>query len=155
MSTSPRLLPSVNKYQYRSNLQDVLRNATATVFLKHYISNLRYRLPTLFMTCDLWPAKTNCRETDARSYLVSGEDKTWTKGPWTPTLNRVHGPLSWTGSINPLPWTGPWTLFFKDLTRCFSQIFSCAYVLCLHMCSRKTVKLTRSRTDSRYEQAEV
>ena len=45
--------PSVNKYQYRSNLQDVLRNATVTVFLKHYISNLRYCLPTLFMTCDL------------------------------------------------------------------------------------------------------
>ena len=49
--------PSVNKYQYRSNLQDVLRNATVTVFLKHYISNLRYCLPTLFMTCDLWPSK--------------------------------------------------------------------------------------------------
>ena len=24
-----------------------------TAFLKHYISNLRYRLPTLFTTCDL------------------------------------------------------------------------------------------------------
>ena len=23
---------------------------------------------------------------------ISGEDKTWTRGPWTPTLDRVHGP---------------------------------------------------------------
>ena len=53
VTTSPLLLPSVNKYQYRPNLQDVLRKATVTVFLKHYISNLRYRLPTLFMARDL------------------------------------------------------------------------------------------------------
>ena len=24
---------------------------------------------------------------------VRGEDKTWTRGSWTPTLDRVHGPL--------------------------------------------------------------
>ena len=29
-----------------------------------------------------------------------GEDKTWTPGPWTPTSDPVHGPLSWTGSID-------------------------------------------------------
>ena len=34
-----------------------------------------------------------------------GEDKTWTRGPWTPSLDRVHGPCSWTGSMNPLSWT--------------------------------------------------
>ena len=53
VTTSPLLLSSVNKYQYRPNLQDVLRKAIVTVFLKHYISNLRYRLPTLFMARDL------------------------------------------------------------------------------------------------------
>ena len=31
-----------------------------------------------------------------------GEDKTWTRGPWTPTLDQVHRPLSWTGSMDPL-----------------------------------------------------
>ena len=67
-------------------------------------------------------------------------------GAWTTFMDRVHQPTAMDGSMD---------TFFKDLTRCFSQIFSCAYVLCLHMCSRKTVKLTRSRTDSRYEQAEV
>ena len=30
-----------------------------------------------------------------------GEDKTWTRGPWTATLDRVHGLLSWTGSMDP------------------------------------------------------
>ena len=29
-----------------------------------------------------------------------GEDKTWTRGPWTPTLDQVHGPLSWPGSMD-------------------------------------------------------
>ena len=70
VTTSPILLPSVNKYQYRSNLRDGLRNATATIFLKHYISNFRYRLPTLFMTCDLWPAKKPCRFSHASGYLT-------------------------------------------------------------------------------------
>ena len=41
-----------------------------------------------------------------------GEDKTWTRGPWTPTLDRVHGPLSWTGSMDPLSWTGSMDSFF-------------------------------------------
>ena len=36
----------------------------------------------------------------------AGEDKTWTRGPWTPSLDQVHGPLSWTGSMDPLSWTG-------------------------------------------------
>ena len=34
-------------------------------------------------------------ETGFKSFLsrcVTGEDKTWTRGPWTPTLDRVHGP---------------------------------------------------------------
>ena len=30
-----------------------------------------------------------------------GEDKTWTPGPWTPSLDRVHGPPSWTRSMDP------------------------------------------------------
>ena len=30
----------------------------------------------------------------------SGEDKTWTRGPWTPPLDWVHRPLSWTGSMD-------------------------------------------------------
>ena len=34
-----------------------------------------------------------------------GEDKTWTRGPWTPSLDRGHGPLLWTGSMDPLSWT--------------------------------------------------
>ena len=42
-----------------------------------------------------------------------GEDKTWTRGPWTPTLDRVHGPLSWTGSMDPLSWTRSMDTFFK------------------------------------------
>ena len=45
--------------------------------------------------------------------FVTGEDKTWTTGPWTPTLDRVHGPLSWTGSMDPLSWTGSMDTFFK------------------------------------------
>ena len=24
--------------------------------------------------------------------VKTGEDKTWTRGPWAPTLDRVHGP---------------------------------------------------------------
>ena len=38
-----------------------------------------------------------------------GKYKTWTPGPWTPSMDRVHqnmdrvhGPLSWTGSMDPL-----------------------------------------------------
>ena len=57
MTTSRLLFPSVNKYQYRTNLedilQDILRNATTTVFLQHYITKFKFRLPTLSMTCDL------------------------------------------------------------------------------------------------------
>ena len=37
----------------------------------------------------------------------TGEDKTW-----TPTLDRVHGPLSWTGSMDPLSWTRSMDSFF-------------------------------------------
>ena len=55
VTTSRLLFPSVNKYQYRTNLkdilQDILRNATA--FLQHYITKCKFRLPTLSMTCDL------------------------------------------------------------------------------------------------------
>ena len=43
-----------------------------------------------------------------------GEDKTWTRGPWTPTLDRIHGPLSWTGSMDPLSWTGSMDSFFLN-----------------------------------------
>ena len=41
-----------------------------------------------------------------------GEDKTWTRSPWTPSLDRVHGPLSWTGSMDPLSWTRSMDSFF-------------------------------------------
>ena len=41
-----------------------------------------------------------------------GEDKTWTRGPWTPTFDWVHGPLSWTGSMDPLSRTGSMDSFF-------------------------------------------
>ena len=55
--TEKLIFPSVNKYQYRTNLedilQDILRNATTTVFLQHYITKFKFRLPTLSMTCDL------------------------------------------------------------------------------------------------------
>ena len=44
-----------------------------------------------------------------------GEDKTWTRGPWTPSLHRVHGPLSWTGSMDPLSWS--MDSFFKIFIR--------------------------------------
>ena len=36
-----------------------------------------------------------------------------TRGPWTPTLDQVHGLLSWTGSMDPLSWTGSMDSFFK------------------------------------------
>ena len=45
------------------------------------------------------------RESAMGAFL--GEDKTW-----TPTLDRVHGPLSWTGSMDPLLWTGSMDRFF-------------------------------------------
>ena len=46
--------------------------------------------------------------------FLRGEDKTWTRGPWTPTLDRVHGPLSWTGSMDPLSWTRFMDSFFNN-----------------------------------------
>ena len=59
VSTSRLLFLSANKYQYRRNLedflQDIRRNATATVFLQKYTSKFKFRLPTLSMTCNLWP----------------------------------------------------------------------------------------------------
>ena len=52
-------------------------------------------------------------EYNLQNVVKTGEDKTWTRGPWTPTLDRVHGPLSWTGSMDPLSWTGSMDSFFK------------------------------------------
>ena len=40
-------------------------------------------------------------------HIYPGEDKTWTRGPWTPTLDRVHGRDHFHGP-------GPWTLFFNN-----------------------------------------
>ena len=80
-----------------------------------------------------------------------GEDKRWTRGPWTPSLDRVHGPLSWTGSMDSLSWTRSMDSFLIFIRRfCtrsmdtqkqkivpvtlstnahdWSQIFSCAYM---------------------------
>ena len=34
---------------------------------------------------------------------------------WTPSLDRVHGPLSWTGSMHPLSWTRSMHIFLKVL----------------------------------------
>ena len=101
-----------------------------------------------------------------------GEDKRWTRGPWTPSLDRVHGPLSWTGSMDPLSWTRSMDSFFyfykkvlhqvhghskteivrkKDFTRSCRPMLTIDHkylvvltwrTLCLYMCSRKTVKLS-------------
>ena len=46
-----------------------------------------------------------------------GEDKTW-----TPTLDPVHGPLSWTGSMDPLSWTGSIDAFYFDRKNMFKKI---------------------------------
>ena len=32
---------------------------------------------------------------------LSNWRRLWTRGPWTPTLDQVHKPLSWTGSMHP------------------------------------------------------
>ena len=53
MTTSRLLFPSVNKLDLEDILHDILRNATATVFLQKYISKCKFRLPTLSMTCEL------------------------------------------------------------------------------------------------------
>ena len=53
MTTSRLLFPGVNKLDLEDILQDILRNATATVFLQHYITKFKFRLPTLSVTCDL------------------------------------------------------------------------------------------------------
>ena len=41
-----------------------------------------------------------------------GEDKTWTRGPWTPTLDQTT--FIWTGSMDPLSWTGFMDSFFTS-----------------------------------------
>ena len=91
------------------------------------------------------------------------------QGSMDPSLDRVHGPLSWTGSMDPLSWTrsidsfflflyeGQWSLKNtnvvpkKDLTRRCRPMLTIDHkylvvltrrTLCLHMCSRKTVKLS-------------
>ena len=47
-------------------------------------------------------------------WFHGGEDKTW-----TPTLDPVHGPLSWTGSMDPLSWTGSTDAFYFDRKNTF------------------------------------
>ena len=102
--------------------------------------------------------------TDVHFQQMAGEDKTWTRGPWTSSLDRVHGPLSWTRSMDPLSWTGSMDSFFIFIRRfCtrtlknwnsvkkrfdetlstnahnWSQIFSCAhmtYTLLAHVQSQ-------------------
>ena len=42
--------------------------------------------------------------------VTTGEDNTWTHlglGPWTTFMDWVHGPLSWTGSMEPCHGPGP------------------------------------------------
>ena len=58
-----------------------------------------------------------------RIRFIWGKYKTWTPGPWTPSMDRsmdpvhenmdrVHRPLSWTRSMDPLSWTGSMDPFF-------------------------------------------
>ena len=54
------------------------------------------------------------KQAEAQDCRVGGENKTWTRGPWTRTLDRVHRPLSWTGSMDPLSWTGSMDSFFNN-----------------------------------------
>ena len=86
VSTSRLLFLSVNKYQYRRNLedilQDILRNVIATLFLQKYISKFKFRLPTLSMTCNLWPPEETCREINdilkiLREKMNNKADKAW------------------------------------------------------------------------------
>ena len=56
-----------------------------------------------------------------------GEDETWTTGPWTPTLDRVHGPLSWTGSMDPPVMDRVHGQFVLVLD--WSVMFNCAYIV--------------------------
>ena len=56
--------------------------------------------------------KTRKTASQQKNEEETGEDKTWTRGPWTPTLDQVHGPLSWTGSMDPLSWIGSMDSFF-------------------------------------------
>ena len=48
----------------------------------------------------------DCLNISGFELCSKGEDKTWTRGPWTPLLDRVHaplfGPVPWTGSMDPL-----------------------------------------------------
>ena len=65
-----------------------------------------------FLNQSLTKPPSNQKLLDLPLLLVSGEDKTWTRGPWTPTLDQFHGPLSWTRSMDPLSWTGSMDSFF-------------------------------------------
>ena len=60
--------------------------------------------------------------TRERHLFFLGEDKTWTRGPWTPSLDRVHGPLSWTGSMDPLSRTRSMDSFFYFYKKVFHQV---------------------------------
>ena len=51
-----------------------------------------------------------------------GEDKTWTRGSWTPSLDQVHGPLSWTGSMDSLSWTRSMDIFFYFYKKVLHQV---------------------------------
>jgi hypothetical protein len=50
-----------------------------------------------------------CNDHFLFNIIYMGKYKTWTPGPWTPCLDRVHGPPLWTGSMDPLHGPGPWT----------------------------------------------
>ena len=48
-------------------------------------------------------SRVDCLHSELLDFgIKTGEDKTWTPGPWTTSLDRVHGPPLWTGSIDPL-----------------------------------------------------
>ena len=54
-----------------------------------------------------------------RMLQTGGKYKTWTPGPWTPSVDPVHGPGPskygpgpWTGSMDRVHGPGPWTPLF-------------------------------------------
>ena len=55
------------------------------------------------------PAKRALPQIFSDAHVQTGKYKTWTPGPWTPSVDRVHGLgfiKIWTGSMDPLSWTG-------------------------------------------------
>ena len=56
------------------------------------------------------------------SDFVGVRKKKWTRGPWTPSLDRVYGPFSWTGSMDPLSLTRSMDIFFYLYKKVLYQV---------------------------------